>query len=921
MIVPCFAGSRTFTVVIHHGGRFHSNGGLNRVYRDGEAAVYVDGVVPESLSVAGFNYWANDLGYLGGPISYWFRILGSEEGSGYLPICTYANAMDMRQFIPKTRGILEIYIVCFGARRQFEEYELEQLNEVIHHMNFYVESIEDLPLADDEAQPAEDPLLVNEDHMPDEEPIIEEQPNHASDPVYMNRMFNDDAFLAEIFGDGSYNGPRHTAPKVTMDKDKGKEKVVEQPKKKVGRHSEESDDSEDVDYDAVVDSDFELHEEDDEVQFYSLIDGAPDEVVEFEEMGYSGNISDEEAIDSDGFQSVHDSDNKGEDVGHFKVKGEKRFSKWVEFNLKTDMKNPRLCLGMVFPNSSVLKNAIRKYGVLTKKELRFPRNTKHHVLARCKTSPDCPFWIYASSPSNDNPTLQIRTFKPEHMCSFIRKRVYHCNATFLAAEYKDVFLTDGKWSREGIQNAVNRDFGMDIGYQLAYSAKAMAKKVAQGTIEDQYSLLKSYAAELKRRNTGTSVWIQTELEGEVARFKRIYICFATLKEGWIAGCIPIIGLDGCHLKGVHKDKQKGLGDVIKDLFPEAEHRHCVRHLHNNFKGDEHTELELKQLLWAVARATTMNQYTKAMEDMKKTSPAAWKYESFNKTILDARKKPILPCLEGIRVASMVRLANRRNSGARWRCKVGPRIEKLLKKNAAWANEYMTLESSLNRFELQGRGVCCESGVIAQHSVQLDTMSCTCRRWNLCGLPCGHAIAAIYSKCWLPDDYVSEWYTLKLYMQSYEVMLNPISGVHEWVHIERKIAPPLYKRQPGRPKTKKPLEPGEAPPPTGIEKLPRTYYAQVNCGECGKKGHNKRTCARRNQVPNANFVVEEENVQALMPEENQAQPQSPNEAPHSTQESSLNDVDHVVSQASFVPCFNHHDTMNVNVNGNDNDNVN
>ena len=82
-----------------------------------------------------------------------------------------------------------------------------------------------------------------------------------------------------------------------------------------------------------------------------------------------------------------------------------------------------------------------------------------------------------------------------------------------------------------------------------------------------------------------------------------------------------------------------------------------------------------------------------------------------------------------------------------------------------------------------------------------------------------------------------------------------------------------------------------------------------------------------QVPNANVVVEEENVQPLMPEENQAQPQSPNEAPHPTQESSLNDVDHVVSQASSVPCFNHHDTVNVNVNvnvngnENDNDNVN
>lgn len=33
-------------------------------------------------------------------------------------------------------------------------------------------------------------------------------------------------------------------------------------------------------------------------------------------------------------------------------------------------------------------------------------------------------------------------------------------------------------------------------------------------------------------------------------FKRLYICFDAIKRGWKAACRPIIGLDGCHLKGV-----------------------------------------------------------------------------------------------------------------------------------------------------------------------------------------------------------------------------------------------------------------------------------------------------------------------------------------------------------------------------------
>ncbi|VVA40008.1 PREDICTED: transposon, partial [Prunus dulcis] len=42
------------------------------------------------------------------------------------------------------------------------------------------------------------------------------------------------------------------------------------------------------------------------------------------------------------------------------------------------------------------------------------------------------------------------------------------------------------------------------------------------------------------------------------------------------------------------DKQKGLGQAIEALKPDAEHRHCVRHLHNNFKLAGHGSLALNR---------------------------------------------------------------------------------------------------------------------------------------------------------------------------------------------------------------------------------------------------------------------------------------------------------------------------------------
>ena len=32
-------------------------------------------------------------------------------------------------------------------------------------------------------------------------------------------------------------------------------------------------------------------------------------------------------------------------------------------------------------------------------------------------------------------------------------------------------------------------------------------------------------------------------------FKRMYVCLYACKRGFLAGCRPLIGIDGCHLKG------------------------------------------------------------------------------------------------------------------------------------------------------------------------------------------------------------------------------------------------------------------------------------------------------------------------------------------------------------------------------------
>ncbi|CAL5345647.1 unnamed protein product [Camellia sinensis] len=61
------------------------------------------------------------------------------------------------------------------------------------------------------------------------------------------------------------------------------------------------------------------------------------------------------------------------------------------------------------------------------------------------------------------------------------------------------------------------------------------------------------------------------------------------------------------------DKQKGLERAIAA----AEHMHCMRHLHNNFKKD------LKDMLWRLARATYVGKFNAEIQELKRENNLAY----------------------------------------------------------------------------------------------------------------------------------------------------------------------------------------------------------------------------------------------------------------------------------------------------------
>nr|GEZ72871.1 hypothetical protein [Tanacetum cinerariifolium] len=135
------------------------------------------------------------------------------------------------------------------------------------------------------------------------------------------------------------------------------------------------------------------------------------------------------------------------------------------------------------------------------------------------------------------------------------------------------------------------------------------------------------------------------------------------------------------------DRQKGLAIAMANVFPFAEHRYCLRHIHENIKKQRNGQV-YKELLWRCVAATTVPYFDRAMEELKEFNKEAFEWlakipahsysrshfscnnsraksdillnnlcECFNGKILDARDAPIITALEYIREYLMKRMVN------------------------------------------------------------------------------------------------------------------------------------------------------------------------------------------------------------------------------------------------------------------------
>ena len=125
----------------------------------------------------------------------------------------------------------------------------------------------------------------------------------------------------------------------------------------------------------------------------------------------------------------------------------------------------------------------------------------------------------------------------------------------------------------------------------------------------------------------------------------------------------------------------------------------------------------------------------------------------------------------------------------------------------------------------------------KYPVDLESRTCSCRQWQITGLPCIHAlffITTLSGPAGNIQQYVHEYYSVARFKETYAVPLPALELKHQWDVVDPgfKLCAPVLKRAAGRPRKSRYTPRSEG---AGLGARKR------KCTRCGGTGHFGKYC--------------------------------------------------------------------------------
>ncbi|XXG59581.1 hypothetical protein AAC387_Pa04g1641 [Persea americana] len=193
----------------------------------------------------------------------------------------------------------------------------------------------------------------------------------------------------------------------------------------------------------------------------------------------------------------------------------------------------------------------------------------------------------------------------------------------------------------------------------------------------------------------------------------------------------------------------------------------------------------------------------------------------NSLLKEAREYPITKQVDAVRCKLMEFYDVRHRSSLDLHTRLTPYTEKILRKEFEDARRLGVRPASQYEYQVH----------FAQYIdvVHLDLRSCSCRRWDVLGIPCSHAMAAIQMSGVHPYDYCEHWFSSDVYRSTYNDIVHAIRDIGQWeVQSNMPILPPHARWQAGQPKKNRTRT-----------KVRQKW--QVTCSNCRQIRHNRKRC--------------------------------------------------------------------------------
>lgn len=307
---------------------------------------------------------------------------------------------------------------------------------------------------------------------------------------------------------------------------------------------------------------------------------------------------------------------------------------------------------------------------------------------------------------------------------------------------------------------------------------------------------------------------------------------------------------------ISTDACKGLEKAVGAAFEKAEHRECMRHLYGNFMKKFRGPIFTLHL-YPAARCFTEDGFRDHMQQIYNFCPEAIDYldkhhsriwyrsgfketckcdyltnnasESFNNQIKSLKGLHLHELVDSLRELFMEKMYLRRQVGEKLTDGILPSVIKQL--NAATTN-LKVVKVARSDDDMAEITLVESDNNTRRHTVHLINQTCSCRKWQVSGKPCNHALAWICSNRGVEiKDFVSEYFSVGMFRAAYAGRVPTMPDRSQWpvVNLGFKVCPPRLKRGAGRPRVTRirgALEPGAR---------------RVRCRRCHGFGHFAKTC--------------------------------------------------------------------------------